>query len=385
MNTSSYNLPKTYRVLSLSFFALALVVFGLVLYLAWAKVTIIIFPDSQTVSQEFNFNVKNGEVLNLQPGDSTVSGKIVIAPVEGSSTFSATGSQIIDSAVVGEVEIINNYSKEQKLIASTRLAFPDSPDKIVVRLNNDVTVGPGQKIKVAVYPDNAETFSEVAAGEKMIIPGLWGPLQDKIFAQSIGELSKGAKTVAIVSQDDLDQASEKLKQQLFDQSLSQVNNQLEQAQRLWPKILERQNEQINFDVTVGQQASEFSGSMKLDVVAVVFDESQLLSLAREKIKTSLPENSQLISLSPENFTYEVIRYDQASGIANVKASLKGSSVLSANADILDKSKLTGMTEQQIKDYFSQYSEIKSVEVYFQPAWLKKTPAIGSKIDIEIAN
>ena len=382
MPKTSYILPKSYRQLGLGFFVLSLLIFVFTGYLIWAKVTIIIYPNTEELSQEFLFEVKDPGGLTSLVEKDVVGGKLKTIEVEDSGVFQATGSKSLTSDVVGEVTIINNYSKEQTLVATTRLAAFEKPDQILVRLKKTVTVQPGQQIKVQVYPDKPESFKGLEP-MKFVIPGLWQGVQDKIYAESSAALGQGGYTVSIVKEEDLAKAEKELQDKLSQKAVAEVNQQLEPSQALWPKLISTKVNEISYDAQVGEETAEFTAKMKLAVTLIAFDESQLISSARERMKETLPLDKQLVSLDPKSFSYTVESYNLEANTAKIKASFKGSSMLTNTAQLFDKSKLVGKTTEEIQSYFSQFPEIKSVEVKFQPSWLKKTPRFQEKIKIEV--
>ena len=383
MAGQNYILPKNYKKIGWGFLTLAILTSTFIFYLIWAKVTIIIIPNTEEIAQDFLFDIREGAAISPFNQDQAVAGRIESIEVEGSQTFSASGLKLVESEIVGEVTVFNNYSKEQALVKTTRLAAFDKSDKTLVRLNKDITVLPGQQVKVQVYPDDPVNFTDLEP-MKFVIPGLWGPLQEKIYAQSSEKLTKGGHQISVIAEADLTQAEEKLKTALYQQASAEVSQRLDPKETLWPKLVSAKVEEISYDVKVGDEASEFTAKMKLKAVVVVFDESQLISLAREKIKANLPAGKQLVDLDPKSFSYFVEKYNLETKEANVRVSLKGSSVLANNAELFDKSKLLGLTEEEIKSYFSQFSEVKSVEVKFSPSWLKKTPRFQEKIEIKIS-
>lgn len=376
-----YILPKSYRKLGIGFFLASILSTTFIGYLVWAKVVILISPNTQTINSEFIFSVKpDGDVDN-----GVVSGLVKTIEVEGSDTYQATGSKETDSNLVGEVTIINNFNKDQALIRTTRLAYANAPDTVIVRLDKDVVVPAGGSVKVQVYPDNQENFKTVEEGDKLIIPGLWGPIQDKIFAQVDVPLSKGAYKVSVVTQEDLDKASASLREQLYQKALTDINEQLEAKQKLWPKLVEPDISEVEYSATLGEEISEFTTKLKLKVVVVIFDEDQVITLAQNRLKDSLPAGKQLIGLSPESFTYSVGDYNIGSGQASINAVIAVDSILTGNAGIFDKSKIVGLSEEGVKSYFSQFSEVNSIEIEFHPSWLKKIPRFKDKIEIRIVN
>ena len=381
MREQGYYLPKSYRKIGLGFFILAILVSGSVFYLIWARVTIIITSDTEKVSQEFIFQIREKGVALSLASDDTVAGKVRSVEVESSESFSATGSKFIESGTVGEVTIINNYSKSQTLVETTRLAVSDNPEKVLVRLKKTVDVPAGGQLKVQVYADDYENFEDLKP-MKFIIPGLWGPLQDKIYAQSTETLTKEGRAISVVIEDDIKQAESKLKEQLYRQALAEVNQQLEPQETLWSKLISAKVEEFNHDAEIGEEVAEFQAAMKLKAVIVIFDENQLISLTRDRLKSSLLTGNQSVSLNPKSFSYLVQDYNLDAGEATVNASFEGT-ILASAPELLDKSKLLGLTEEEVKLYFSQFPQVKSVEVKFQPAWLKKTPRLKGKIEIRV--
>jgi len=382
MLKTNYILPKSYRRLGLGFFILSIVIFVFTAYLIWAKVTIIIHPNTEELSQQFSFEIKDPGGLTSLVNKDVVAGKLKTIELEDSGIFKATGSKSLTSDVVGEVTIINNYSKEQTLVATTRLAAFTKPDQTLVRLKKTVTVPPGQQIKVQVYPDNPESFKGLEP-MKFIIPGLWQGIQDKIYGESSTSLGQGGYTVSIVKEEDLAQAEKDLQDKISQKALAEVNQQLEPSQALWPKLISTKINEISYDVQAGDETAEFTAKMKLAVTLIAFDESQLIASARERLKETLPIDKQLVNLDPKSFSYTVEGYNLEANTAKIKADFKGNFRLTDTAQLFDKSNLLGKTTEEIQSYFSQFPEIKSVEVKFQPSWLKKTPRIKEKIEIKV--
>ena len=373
MSTQNYILPKSYRKLGLFFFTLAVMVFAFTAYLIWAKVVIVLTANTESVDQSLVF-----EIAQSSNDEEVVAGKVLTLDIEGSNTFSATGSQILTSDVVGEVTIVNNYSKEQILVETTRLAYANNPEKVILRLNSTVTVPAGGQVRVQVYPEDFENFTELEPGQ-FIIPGLWGPLQEFIFAKNDTPLNKEKVEVAVVKEEDLSVAEEELERQLYKKTLSSANEQLEAQESLWPKLVSATVQEVSHSAAAGEETSQFTTSMKLQAVVVVFDEDEVVELAKKRLS-----GAQIISINPAQISYELQKYNVEASTATIEATIVAKSTISGSDDLFDKSQLTGLTEEEVKSYFSQFAEISSVEVQFNPAWLKKTPRFQEKIEIRFA-
>lgn len=382
MYEQGYMLSKSYRKIGIGFFILAVLALASAFYLIWAKVTITVYSNVEEANQELMFTIKEGAVISPLFEDEMVPGKIKAISIEDSSTYEATGSKLIKSDIVGEVTIVNNYSKEQILVEKTRLAAAEDPDTVLVRIKKTVTVPAYQQVKVQVYPDNFESFKEIAP-RRLIIPGLWGPLQDKIYAENTETLSQEGYEVAVVTADDLTQSEKKLKEKLYLDSLAQASQELESQETLWPKLVSAKVEAVSHDSKVDDEAAEFTTTMKLKAIVVIFDESQLISAARAQLKNNSPEEQSIIDLDAKSFSYSVEEYDLDVKEAKVRATFNSSAMPASASQFMDKSKLVGLTEEEVQVYFSQFPDVKSVEIKFQPGWLKKTPRFKNKINIEI--
>jgi len=219
---------------------------------------------------------------------------------------------------------------------------------------------------------------------RMVIPGLWKPLWDKIYAENARTLSQNSSNFGVVTAEDLSKAQTDLQTEISEKALAKAKQEADPKEILWPKLVTSEVTAVNFNAKAGDELSEFTGTMKLRLIVVSFDESQVVTLGQNKIKSTLPDGKQLVNLDPKTFSYSIVSYDPTTNIATAKVSFSGDFSISGITDLIDKSKLIGLMEEEVKTYLSQFSEIKSVEIKFRPAWLKKTPLIADKIEIQIA-
>ena len=378
-------LPKIYRKIALGFLGLAIIGLAAIILLVVAGATIIINPSPEKINQDFIFDIVAKEAIPLDADAKVVEGKVLLLDMDGSKSFASTGSKAKEnnSDVVGEVTIINNSTKDQPLVATTRLAASADPTKVLVRLKNNVTVLAGKTVKVQVYPDNVNNFKDLKP-MKFIIPGLNKQLQEKIYAQNEQTLSQAGTTVSVVADKDLADAEKGLKDQIYQKVLDEASKDLDQQQTIWPKMISLKVKEFQPGVKAGDEVAEFTATMKLQANVIIFDENQFIDLAKNQLTATMPVGKQLLNIDPTTINYSVQNFDPANKKATIKATFAGNSVISSNSDIFDKSKLVGLNEDQIKEYFSQFPGIRSVEIKFYPGWMRKAPRLQSKINIEIA-
>lgn len=376
---SGLTLSKFYRNFAIGFFSLSVLLLLFLLYFIWAKVTIVITPNAEQVSHEFVIGVSEAEPLPSSEQSNAVQGKVRLIEVTDAKRFEASGKKPVVSDTVGEVTITNNYSQPQTLVESTRLAAVGAPDTTLVRLKSTVTVAPGEKVKVLVYPENPETFKELAP-MRLIIPGLWGPLQEKIYAENSTALTKEGQTVSVVTAADLTAAENGLVDQLKTRAIDSINDQLVDQEKLWPKLVSVEKSDVSFDATEGQEAAGFTATATLQAAVVVFDENQVLTLAQAQL---VGGDKKMVNINPKSLSYSIESYDLNKKTATVRVYIEGSSFLTEDSELLDKSKLTGKTADEVREYFAGVSAVQSVDVDFSPPWLQKTPRLKEKIEIRI--
>lgn len=372
-------LPNAYKKITIIFFTVSIFLFIFSFYLIWSKVTITLVPSQERLEQEMVFDIQE----STSSSSDIVQGKIESVELSGSENFKATGTTQVNSDIVGELTIYNNYSKEQVLIASTRLADPSNPSKTLVRLKDNVTVPAGGTVKVQVYADDSENF-ETLPPMKFVIPGLWEGLQKHIFAESKVAFSSGGYKISVVTEDDLNLAKQAMSDKFYDQAFAEVEQRLQPEERIWPRLVTSNVSDTVFSAKSGDQTSDFSAQVNVLAVVVAFNEDQLIAKAKEKIEKGIGENKKIVSIDEENITYELQEYNLVTKKARIKATLKANSVLNSDTSFIDFSKITGKTEQEVQEYFSQFATISEINVEFKPVWLKKTPKSSGKIKIEVS-
>lgn len=373
-------MPKSYRKLTIGFLALVGFCFVLIWYLSWAKVLIVIQTNTEKNDKEYIFDITNGGSSDLSKN--MIAGKIVTLELEEERTFPVAGTKTVSaqSDVVGEVLITNNYSKDQALVATTRLASAQDPKKVLVRIKDNITVKAGTQARVKVYAEDPAVFTEIEP-MKFIIPGLWQGLWEKIYAENSQKLAVGAVMVGVVSEADLAEAELKLKDDLYKKGSEQIVSSLDQNQIQWVRLTNSEVMEKSANVSVGQEVSEFNFKLKLKVTSVLVDEAVVSNALKERIKLEVGSNKKVSDLDPKSFNYSLENAESGNDLAKIKIVFSVDSLMSGSEKLLDKTELVGKTKEEIINHFSQFAEVKSVDVSFQPVWISKAPNNADKISI----
>jgi len=366
-----------YRKIAISFIVLTVVLLIVIFYFSFIKVVITLIPSQERLSSELIIDIYDKEA-KAAAAKSAITGIVKQIEIEQTKTKQASGSEILGEEVTGKVMLINNYNKNQPLVATTRLL---SPDNKLFRIKNTVNVPANGQIEVEVYAD--EPSQDMAIGPtSFTIPGPWAGLQDKIYAENKEAMKFAQKVKKYIKQSDIDEAVTELKDSLLAKAKSEIGQTYKDYDQV---IYDIDNNSITQQVggKVGEEKEEFSLTMKTKVTVVAFKDDKVLELARAKLASTLPDDKELIEFTKDNISYSVNKHNLEQNKASVKTSFAGKMIIKEDASIIEKDKLLGLTKEQLADYLSSFSEIAGFDIKFSPAFIKKVPNLEKRIRIEV--
>lgn len=363
---------RFYRNIVGTFVALNIVLLVFVVYLSFVKATIHIVPKGVTVTKQFIADI------SAKPQKATeVPGTLVAKQFEKAQSFDVQGGKEVEGKASGVLTIYNTTGNAQILIQKTRFLTKEG---ILFRLPKQVSVPAKGKLDVTVEADQPGAASDIGPSS-FILPGLPVASQTKIYAESTGSMSGGVRKVAAVTQEGLDAAKKQLIADIFRDAQNQIATEskgnFSGASYAYELVESRS------DTTPGTEATKFTVSVKLKVVAAFYDSKSLLVLAKAKLFESLSDELTLGDVDAKNVEVALEKYDLAAMIANVKVVANGSALLKEGGTILDKSKLVGLTIKDATDYLKGFEEVQDVSIVMQPFWVGKLPKLKDHIDIVI--
>lgn len=368
---------KLYRRLAVSFAVLTAVLLGAVWFFTFAKVKIVIISAKEKIADSLSVEIVN-QANRSGVSQAPITGVVKSVPVEEAKTFASSGREILGEEVVGRVTIVNNYIKNQPLVATTRLL---SAGNKLFRLKNTVNVPAGGQVVAEVYADQAKP--EMAIGpSKFTIPGLWAGIQDKIYAQSNQAMEYSEKIKYTIRQSDLDNAVKELKNNL----LANAGKQLGQAYGEYSqRLYQVDNNSISQEVQgkVGEEKRNFTIKMKAMVTLIAFGDNDIYERAKIKLAATLADDKQIAEFTKQNLAYSLAKVDLSQGLAEVKVIFEAKATLKDSAKVIKKYSLAGMNYEQLKAYLNSLPEVAGYEINFLPAFIKKAPNLVDRIEVEI--
>lgn len=367
-----------YRSLAWKFLLLVGFLAALVFYFSFSKLVIVVTPQVEAMSDNIFLKITSDKTTSTPLATDAreqINGSVSELELTVSRVYPATGEEFQGEQVSGSVRIINNYTKSQSLVATTRLL---SPDGKLFRIKEAVTVNPGEEVEVEIYADTVNQAMAIAP-TRFTIPGLWVGLQDKIYAESDEAFVFDQKIQKYVKASDIQLANSEAAGLI-----------LERAKEIKPlraedKLLYQISEpmETTLSAKAGDKVEEFEMSVKAKVIVVSFSEQEIARLAAAKLNIVVPDDKQLAEFDQNSLNYVLENYDGNDGIATIKASFSGSMVLKSNAEVIDREDLINLNAEQIKTYLREYPEIGSYELEFYPPFVKRAPHLVDRIEIKI--
>jgi len=357
-----------YRNISITFIVFAAMILCAVFLLFYSQATIIVTPDAQTVNLSFNALIKTSSTPQDLAKDGSIGGAVTVITQQVESIFNASSTRPASASnIVGQVRLVNNYSKAQKLVKTTQL---QAENGVIVRTDSDVDIPAGGSVIVAVFPKDEASFKKIDSG-KLVIIKLWPQLQPMIYGEVIEPLDiRASGDVRYISESDINFA----KKALIDKAVSEAASSTSNAAVLGDLA------SYSIDKKLGDEAKVFTMKAAVRIRVISADPAQLAALIQSKaLKTDLN------GLSADGLDMSAVKLSvtDASNPASiaVKISYPLRAYLTQSSDLLAKKNFAGKTAQEIRNYAAKIGIIKNIEVIISPYWRDKTPTNESSIKV----
>jgi hypothetical protein len=368
---------RVYTKFLIVFAILTVLLIVVIFYFSFGRAEITITPKPSVLATDFVATIDTQSDTTLL---GVLKGVVYQTTVETEKEFEAMGSKSVDatSNVIGSVVIYNEQAVAQPLIATTRLLTAEG---VLLRIKNRVVVPAGGKVTAEVYADDPAAFSTLAPS-KFTVPGLSEELQKKVYAESLVSLnSEVGDTVKVVKAADITLAKEAMLTAIIEAAVSNFN--LEIGQDYTATVVDKEMLEESDIMAVDTVADKFTIKQKWTVVLVGVKQSDIVTLAADRVRQLVSADRKLTRIKLENLVPVVQGYDKVKKEATVKIHAEGETILGEASDIVNKRKLAGLSARGVELYLSSFDEIEKVEVKLTPFWVTKVPSVTEHISIVI--
>ncbi len=381
----------------------SIALFFLIAYVVLPGATLYIEPASNVVTKGVNIN------LTLSPSTPReLKAYPVETEVDLTITHPASGILSEGANSSGEITILNESDIDWPLVANTRF---QTDDDIVFRIQESVTIpsgtpeSPGSAVAFAV----ADTIDAngVPVGErgniepsKFFLPGLREDSRTELYGESYADFTGGESLIsAIVSEDDIVAAREKLEAQLNEKVLSSLRKEtLGEAnkQNLNLSLLEDTDALVyglpEIDMPfelIGQEMEDFEISGTITLSGVAYDNDAIIAILKTEIVTVETPGKQLIRIEEDSVNINVLEADNVRLDYKFTAQIQGVEEYEIDPDLEGGNKLNkkikehiaGKSIEEAERYVQNLPEVNSVDLKIWPAWSPTIPTLPENIKI----
>lgn len=379
-------LPNFGKKIFAAIFAVTLVVVGVVLFLVLPTATVIIEPKTELVTQEMDLVIDKASSGVIKE-ELKIPGELVEVSKDITKEFPATGKKQVKERAIGTITVYNEWdSQSQTLVENTRFL---STDGILFRSTKSVVV-PGFKrlagqdipgsITVSIIADEAGEESNIKA-TRFSIPGLKGTVKyEKIYGVSTEAMSGGkVEEVSVVSESDFNKAKKAIEQGLREELVNEIKTKSNNQTIIAENAIVVDKADFTSSKKAGEEAKNFSLTLKLKGTALAFVEQNALDIVKENIKVPF---SRYTLIDEPKLNYGKVDFDAKQGRMSIKVYTE-TMVMSKLEGSMIIENVKGKNIDELKGYFANMSEIENADVRFWPSWVKSVPRIDSKVNIDI--
>ncbi len=360
------------------FAIITFLVVAFVFYTSFSRAKIVIKPNMEKISTSFFITV------GKESKDSTsINGKFVQKEIEGSDELSNISAKTVDDYAHGKVTVHNKLKRNLTLVANSQLK-PVNSD-MIFKTDKSLILPAGAKVQIGITASKKGTGGNIEP-TKFTFVKLWPGWSNLVYAESKAAMTGGEKEGQIVSEEEINSLKEKLSDNLFANGVEELKGELSDNEDVWEKAIRREEVSFKPSVQSGQEAEKLKVDLKLKLTAILFNKEMLKSLAEAKLKGKVIDGKEFTSLDEESFNAEILEMDYKKKHAKFKIFLEGNVQPQFSDDILNKEKIIGLNEEELKKYYQKFRrEIDDVEVSFSPFWQSSVPGTKDHVEIKISN
>lgn len=272
-----FPLPKNGLVAGLSALAVIFVV-GFIAWFVVPKATVTIFVSPKKVDSTQTITL--GTDINSRT--ETIS-------VSGNKTVSVTGTKTVGDAAKGSITI---YNSGDVATASAGTKVTDANSNLIFTLDSDISVSAGSgpsspsTTTASVTAVDIGAQYNLAAGTRFTVGGF---SSDSLDAKNDSAFSGGSsREITAVSADDKKKAEDKLALELTDQGKGNIKDKISEDDFLIEESVTATSSAKDFDHKVGDETSNLTLNMSLDVKGQVVPRKDLSKLAMGFLKDKVP-------------------------------------------------------------------------------------------------
>lgn len=355
---------RFYKFVALTFLLITVVLLSLILFMSSKRATIEITTKESPV--DVNLSMEIGP-------DAEIPGMIQTATVTTTDFFEPTGDEQVPDIARGTIMIKNTSATAQPLVATTRFL---SPDNVLFRLEDGVTVPAGGKIEAAVYADEVGASGNIDP-TTFTIPGLNETRQQEVFGESLTKMSGGLRTIGILSEADIKRAED----QLVARAIEDFKTSFSSASGTIEVLVDLVSVESSTDTELGEETSSFELSATIELVGASYDSTDVQTFADTSLRQREIDDAEVITPADSAPVVTYSSYNTETETVTASVFHSGMAMLNPESKQIQKVIFFGKTKDEVRRYLLSLDHVHSVEVKFKPAWIRSVPHVHDHVNV----
>lgn len=357
-------------------------------YLFLPKANVTVFVDPKILEKETQI-VADPTVQTMDESKKLIAGKIVETTVDGTAKASATGKKQIGDPAKGTVVLYNKTSAPKSFATGTVLT---GPDNLSFTLDTSVTVASQSAVEGGIsfgkgtVKATASTIGpegNLSAGKDLTIKGLssdqYGAKVDTAFSGGV------SKDVTVVTSEDQKKLLASLTADLKKQASEEVQGKLTGDMKILEETFIEKVLKQAFSKNVGDQASEFSLTLNVNLKGTAYSDTDLKSIVGKLVETNVPEGYDLDLNRTE--TQATVSKVEKDGKIIFTAKFKAKLMPKLDLNKI-KSDITFKTPTQVEDILKSHESVIGADIKMTPELpgpLLRLPLLPQNINLEVSS
>ncbi|MBZ9572928.1 hypothetical protein KJA17_01970 [Patescibacteria group bacterium] len=368
------------------------VLFGVIIFLtSQSKLDLKVGPYLESLSFEETFEVMVG-AENVSLEGKIIPGRFFTQELEKWKQFESTGKSQKTGIAGGKIRVYNNHTPPTPVILRATTRFLSSENGKIFRCPEKIYLPSAKVSQGKVIPSSVEV--EVEAQEpgedynigpsQFSLPGLAGnPLYYTVYAESESPMTGGfKKEVRIVAAQDIENAKNSLRENLFREAKNSLRNKISEDFVLLEDAILTEAIEVYCLQKPETEIPEFSCQGKIKIKGLGFKLSDLKELSKIFIQNIIPPSEKLVE---ESLNFKYLSQNLVPGKGKMISDLKIEVAIYKNIPIATLSEqIEGKSKEEIQEIiFSNYPQVESIRIKFWPFWVRKAPKTSERIKIEL--
>jgi hypothetical protein len=351
---------------------------------ALPKAEIVVKTDTTDVNSNLALTIDTG----LKAADidkQAIPAQLQKIDKSGSQQVAATGKKNNGNKATGNVTVTNCDSDNVTIPAGSGFTSGGntyiSTHSVTVPDSNFTSPGSGSKCKNDGKASVPVTAQAGGANYNLGSGASFKVVSNNLLSGVGDDITGGTDNIVqVVSQSDIDSATQKITAQNSDSVKTQLQDQLKQAHFYpLPVTFNAGTPNITSSSKPGDEASTVTVSQTTTYTMFGVQEKDLKALVDNDVKDKIdPKKQSILSEGLDKATWKV------NNASPTGAALSLTTVATAGPDLKAdtlKAQLAGMKKGEIRDTLLQNPGVKDVEVHLSPFWVTSVPSKPDKVTI----